>query len=140
MAWVVDPIWIFCVRCSRSIVQVILKNERNLFGEFARNQADNVLKMSTLKSKRGSDNDRIAVILGVNPWMVLELTLLTMSSILLLLVHVIHTYAILSDDIPKKGSQRSFHGTHNFGGKVTHPAVDIDHLSEWCEHMCPNHE
>jgi hypothetical protein len=47
-------------------VQVILKNELDLFAEFSHGQVDDVLGMPTIKSKRGSGNDWITVVLGVS--------------------------------------------------------------------------
>jgi hypothetical protein len=99
MVWTVGPL---CGYSAYGVVelQVILKNERDLFGKFGGGQADNVLGMSTVNRKTGSSYDWIAMILGVSPWVKLELTLLTMSSILLLLAHIMQTCAILSNDIP----------------------------------------
>jgi hypothetical protein len=99
MVWAVGPIYGYS---AYGVVeaQAILKNdsnERDLFSEFGLGQADNVLEMSTVGRKRSCGNDWIAVILRVSPWV----TLLTRSSILQLLAHVVHTCAILSNAIPK---------------------------------------
>jgi hypothetical protein len=79
MVWAVGPI---CGYSAHGVVevQVILKNERGLFGNFGPGQADDVLRMSTVDRKRSSGNDWIAVILGVSPTMELESTLLATSS------------------------------------------------------------